>query len=100
VDSIPAVLSYWWPEVDDRDGRRRERRIVEARFLRTKRLGEFDPGATPTIMPAVLAALAAGAWIDAGEPVVLLGDSGAGNTHLLIGLGMAGREPAASGSAM
>ncbi len=28
--------------------------------------------------PATIAILAAGAWIDAGEPVVFLGDSGAG----------------------
>ena len=57
-----------------------------------KRLAEFDLGATPTIQPAVLAALAAGAWIEAGEPVVLLGDSGTGKTHLLIGLGIAACE--------
>ena len=56
-------------EVDDREGRRRERRVAEARFPRTKRLAEFDLGATPSIEPAVLAALAAGAWIEAGEPV-------------------------------
>ena len=79
-------------EVDDREGRRRERRIAEARFPRMKRLAEFDLGATPTIQPAVLAALAAGAWIEAGEPVVLLGDSGTGKTHLLIGLGIAACE--------
>ena len=35
------------------------------------------------------ALLEAGAWIDAGEPVVLIGDSGTGQSHLLIGLGMA-----------
>ena len=63
-------------EVDDREARRRERRIAEARFPRTKRLAEFDLGATPSIQPAVLAALATSAWITAGEPVVLLGDSG------------------------
>ncbi|AXH97988.1 ATP-binding protein [Ornithinimicrobium avium] len=33
-----------------------------------------------------------GAWIDAGEPLVLLGDSGTGKTHLLIGLGTAAAE--------
>ena len=79
-------------EVETRDARRRERRIAEARFPRTKRLADFDLGATPTIAPATLAALAAGAWISAGEPVVLLGDSGTGKTHLLIGLGIAACE--------
>jgi DNA replication protein DnaC len=46
----------------------------------------------PSIAAAQLAALANGAWIDAGEPVVLLGDSGTGKTHLLIGLGLAACE--------
>jgi DNA replication protein DnaC len=79
-------------EVDDRDGRRRARRIVEARFPRLKRLEDFDLGAAPFITPATLAALARGAWIDAGEPVVLIGDSGTGKSHLLIGLGIAACE--------
>jgi DNA replication protein DnaC len=79
-------------EVDDRDGRRRARRIVEARFPRLKRLEDFDLGSAPFITPATLAALARGAWIDAGEPVVLIGDSGTGKSHLLIGLGIAACE--------
>jgi DNA replication protein DnaC len=79
-------------EVEDREARRRERRIAEARFPRLKRLSEFDLSATPTIEGATLAALAAGSWIEAGEPVVLLGDSGTGKTHLLIGLGIAACE--------
>ncbi len=40
----------------------------------------------------MLGTLATGAWIRAGEPVVLLGDSGTGKTHLLIGLGIAACE--------
>jgi DNA replication protein DnaC len=64
-------------EIDDRTGRRRTRRIAEARFPRIKRLADFNPDAIPGIA-ATLATLAAGAWIDAGEPVVLLGDSGTG----------------------
>ena len=79
-------------EVDDREARRRERRIAEARFPRVKHLAEFDLGATPSIEPATLGTLAQGAWITAGEPVVLLGDSGTGKTHLLIGLGIAACE--------
>ncbi len=75
-------------EVDDRAERRQARRIHEARFPRLKRLAEFDLDASPTINPATIATLAAGGYLDAGEPVVLLGDSGTGKTHLLIGLGM------------
>ncbi len=79
-------------EVDDRAERRRTRRIAEAKFPRLKRLADFNIDAVPTLAPATLAGLAAGAYIDAGEPVVLLGDSGTGKTHLLIGLGLAACE--------
>jgi len=78
-------------EIDDRTSRRRARRIAEARFPRIKRLADFNPDAIPG-MAATLATLAAGAWIDSGDPVVVLGDSGTGKTHLLIGLGLAACE--------
>ena len=86
---LAEVLSA---EVDERDGRRRVRRVREAHFPRIKRLEDFDLGAAPTINPATIAALSHGAWIDAGEPVVLLGDSGTGKSHLLIALGVAACE--------
>jgi DNA replication protein DnaC len=79
-------------EVDDRAERRRTRRVTEAKFPRTKRLSEFNVDAVPTLQPTQLAALACGAYLDAGQPVVLLGDSGTGKTHLLIGLGLAACE--------
>ena len=79
-------------ELDDRSARRRARRITEARFPRLKRLADFSTDAVPAITPALLASLAAGAYLDKGEPVVLLGDSGTGKTHLLIGLGLAACE--------
>jgi DNA replication protein DnaC len=79
-------------ELDDRSARRRARRIAEAKFPRLKRLADFNTDAVPAISPAQLATLAAGAWIDAGSPVVLPGDSGTGKTHLLIGLGVAACE--------
>jgi DNA replication protein DnaC len=79
-------------ELDDRSGRRRARRIAEARFPRVKRLADFNTGVVPAITPALLGNLATGAYLDKGEPVVLLGDSGTGKTHLLIGLGLAACE--------
>jgi DNA replication protein DnaC len=84
---LAEVLSV---EVDARDTRRRQRRRKQARFPRIKTLEAFDTSAAAaSIEPAVIATLAAGSWIDRGEPVVLLGDSGTGKSHLLIGLGMA-----------
>jgi DNA replication protein DnaC len=79
-------------EVDSRAERRRQRRINEARFPRLKRLVDFDLDAAPTVNPATIATLAAGNYIAAGDPVVLLGDSGTGKSHLLIGLGHAACE--------
>jgi DNA replication protein DnaC len=78
-------------EVDDRAERRRIRRIHEAHFPRTKRLADFDISASP-VDAATIASLASGAYLDKGEPVVLLGDSGTGKSHLLIGMGMAACE--------
>lgn len=86
---LAEVLSA---EVDERDARRRARRVVEARFPRMKRLCEFQCGANPNINPATLATLAAGGFIDAGTPVCLIGDSGTGKSHLLIGAGLAACE--------
>ena len=79
-------------ELDDRQARRRERRIAEARFPRLKHLADFDLSAAGSIDPAMLATLESGEWLAAGESVVLLGDSGTGKSHLLIGLGMAACE--------
>jgi DNA replication protein DnaC len=86
---LAEVLSA---EVDDRSQRRRTRRIGEAKFPRLKRLSEFNVDAMETIAPATLAHLATGAYMTAGEPIVLLGDSGTGKSHLLIGLGVAACE--------
>ena len=63
-------------ECDQRDARRRVRLVHEAKFPRTKRLADFDLTRIPDLTPALLGTLAAGTWIDAGEPLVLLGDSG------------------------
>ena len=75
-------------EVDDRAERRRIRRIREARFPRLKHLGDFDTAISP-IDGATIATLTAGAFIENGTPIVFLGDSGTGKTHLLIGTGIA-----------
>lgn len=78
-------------EVDDRTERLKARRINEAKFPRTKRLADFDVAASQ-VKPTALAKLATGSYLDAGEPVVFLGDSGTGKSHLLIGLGIAACE--------
>lgn len=76
-------------ETDARTIRRRQRRVHEARFPRVKTLEAFDPTAAPNIPSSLLTTLATCAWIDRGDPLVLLGDSGTGKSHLLIALGVA-----------
>jgi len=79
-------------EVDDRHTRRLSRRIKEAKFPRHKRLTDFDDTAIKDLPAGTLAALGEPGWIEAGHPLVLLGDSGTGKTHLLIGVGIAAAE--------
>ena len=79
-------------ECDDRDERRRARRVHEAGFPRPKRLDDIDYDANPNLNPAVINTLAAGEWVAKGRPLCLIGDSGTGKTHLLIGLGTAAAE--------
>lgn len=79
-------------EVDERAERRRQRRVHEARFPRVKRLADFDLAAAPSVNPATIAMLASGSYLASGDPIVFLGDSGIGKSHLLIGLGMAACE--------
>jgi DNA replication protein DnaC len=78
-------------ELDDRAERRRQRRVADARFPRIKLLSEFDCTGSP-VDEATVATLAAGSFIEHGDPVVLLGDSGTGKSHLLIGTGLAAAE--------
>ena len=76
-------------ECDDRDERRRTRRVQEAGFPRPKRLDDIDYTANTNLNPAVINTLAGGEWIAKGRPLCLIGDSGTGKTHLLIGIGTA-----------
>jgi DNA replication protein DnaC len=79
-------------ECDDRTHRRAQRRIRDAGFPRLKRLEEFSFEANKAINPAVIGQLGACAWVAAGHPLCLIGDSGTGKTHLLIALGAAAAE--------
>ncbi|GAA6527996.1 IS21-like element helper ATPase IstB [Intrasporangium sp. DVR] len=79
-------------EVDDRDRRSSLRRVKAAGFPRDKWLGDFDFDANPAINPATIHELAKGDWIRKGDPLCLVGDSGTGKSHILIGLGTAAAE--------
>ena len=79
-------------ECDGREERRKTRLVREAGFPRQKRLEDFDFSANPHVPAALIRTLASAAWVTAGQPLCLIGDSGTGKSHLLIGLGTAAAE--------
>jgi DNA replication protein DnaC len=76
-------------EVDHRDERRKLRLVREANFSRPKRIEDFDYSANPDGLPEQINTLCDPAWVVAGQPLCLIGDSGTGKSHLLIGIGTA-----------
>jgi DNA replication protein DnaC len=79
-------------EVDDRDRRSTIRRVASAGFPRSKFLDDIDYDANPNLTAATINTLATGDWVRRGDPLCLIGDSGTGKSHVLIGLGTAAAE--------
>lgn len=73
-------------EVDDRERRAIARRVQEAHLPRLKLLEDFDFGAAPQVSAARLHQLAEGGYLARAEPIIFIGDSGTGKTHLATGL--------------
>ena len=69
------------------------RRIVDAHFPKVKTLEEFEFEKAPSVPAALIRNLAEGGYLKRSEPVIFLGETGTGKTHLAIGLG-GGRMPA------
>lgn len=76
-------------EVAHREERRKLRLVREANFSRPKRIEDFDYSANPNVLPEQINTLCDPAWVVTGLPLCLLGDSGTGKSHLLIGIGTA-----------
>ena len=83
---LQALLDH---EVIERAERQLQRRLVQARFPYEKRLEDFDFSAVPALPKTQVLELAQGAFVAAHENVLLLGPSGLGKTHLLLGVGRA-----------
>jgi DNA replication protein DnaC len=73
-------------ELEERERNTVSRRIREARLPRLKTLEEFDFAQAPQVSPTRIQELAYGNYIARAEPVVFIGESGTGKTHLLTGL--------------
>lgn len=83
LDYLEALLAA---EMEEREQNAIQRRLQEAHLPRIKTLEEFDFSAAPSLSPPRLRELAQGGYIDRAEPVLLIGDSGTGKTHLLTAL--------------
>ena len=108
---LPSFQAYWkevadradkegWPaarflavlaeyELAERETRRIQRHLNEARLPGGKTLATFQFQAIPTIPKPRIEALAAGDWLEAGANLMAIGNSGAGKTHLLSAIGHA-----------
>jgi len=109
---LPAIKHAWetiakrsdkegWPaarllatlaehELAERDRRRLERHLGEAKLLPGKTLATFDFDAVPMVSKAQVSALCAGdAWLEKGANLILLGQPGDGKSHLSSAMGLA-----------
>jgi DNA replication protein DnaC len=76
-------------ELEEREHRLVERRLREAHLPRLKTLEEFDFRQSPKVSAQQIHELAKGDYIAKAEPIIFIGDSGTGKTHLLTGLAVA-----------
>ncbi len=77
-------------ELAERDRRRIERHLGEARLLPGKTLDNFDFNAVPMISKAHIVAIVAGdGWLEQGANILLFGPPGGGKSHLASAIGLA-----------
>jgi DNA replication protein DnaC len=109
---LPAIKVMWpkfaeqadkegWPaarflaalaehELAERDRRRVERHLAEARLLPGKTLDTFEFATVPMISKAQVTAIAAGdSWLENGANLLLFGPPGGGKSHLASAIGLA-----------
>ena len=83
------LLALVQEEVAHREAQQIERAIGEARFPVLKDLAEFDWSCVPSVPKPRILELAAGAYIESREPVILVGNPGLGKSHVASGLALA-----------
>ena len=73
-------------EVEERDRNAVARRITEAHFPKVKTLEGFAFSDAPHIPAVLVRKLAEGDYLQRSEPIIFLGETGTGKTHLATGL--------------
>ena len=83
VAYLEALLAA---EVEERERNAIARRIQEAKFPKVKTLEDFHFEEAPHISAALIRKLAEGGYISRSEPIIFMGDTGTGKSHLGTGL--------------
>jgi DNA replication protein DnaC len=83
VAYLEALLAA---EVEERERNAVARRIQESKFPKVKTLEDFDFQEAPHIPAGQIRKLAEGGYLGRSEPIIFLGDTGTGKTHLATGL--------------
>jgi DNA replication protein DnaC len=86
VSYLEALLAA---ELEEREHNTVARRLQEAHLPKVKTLEEFEFAKAPHIPAALIRTLAEGEYLKRSEPIVLLGETGSGKTHLATGLAVA-----------
>jgi len=76
-------------ELEERERNTVARRILEAHFPKVKTLEEFEFEKAPHIPASLIRSLAEGDYLKRSEPILFLGETGTGKTHLSTGLAVA-----------
>lgn len=86
-DCTSYLLALLEEEVQERRGRRIQRRIKEAKFRQVKLLNELDAAALPKgISKTLLNELASGTYLEETSNIIAIGNSGTGKTHVCTGI--------------
>jgi DNA replication protein DnaC len=83
VAYLEALLGV---EVEERERNAVARRIQEAKFPKVKTLEDFHFEEAPHLSAAQIRQLAEGGYLSRSEPIIFLGDTGTGKTHIATGL--------------
>lgn len=83
VTYLEALLGA---EVEERQRNAVARRIQEAKFPKVKTLEDFHFEEAPHLPAAQIRKLAEGGYLSRSEPIIFLGDTGTGKTHIATGL--------------
>ena len=86
------LLALAEQEVLEREARRRQRRLKEARIPVVKDLTSFDFKMIPQLNQQKIRHLLTGTYIEKAEHVILLGNPGLGKTHIATALAVAATQ--------